>query len=74
VQLVLDELQLIEQHRDQLDHEIADLLSRRQAAVHRVAEVPGLGVDSAHQIIAEREFEKGQEAASRRVMRRIMAT
>jgi transposase len=53
VQLVLDELQLIEQHRDQLDHEIADLLSRHQDAVHRLAEVPGLGVDSAHQIIAE---------------------
>jgi hypothetical protein len=53
VQLMLDELQLIEQHRDQLDHEIADLLSQHLDAVHRLAEVPGLGVDSAHQIIAE---------------------
>jgi transposase len=51
--MALDELQLIEQQMDQLDHEIADLLSQHQAAVQRLAEVPGLGVDSAHQIIAE---------------------
>jgi len=53
VKMALDELQLIEQQMDQLDHEIADLLSQHQAAVQRLAEVPGLGVDSAHQIIAE---------------------
>jgi transposase len=53
VKMALDELQLIEQQMDQLDHEIAGLLSRHQAAVQRLAEVPGLGVDSAHQIIAE---------------------
>jgi transposase len=38
---------------NQLDQEIADLLSHHQDAVQRLAEVPGLGVDSAHQIIAE---------------------
>jgi transposase len=38
---------------DQLDHEIAGLLSQHQTAVQRLAEVPGLGVDSAPQIIAE---------------------
>jgi transposase len=53
VKMALEELQLIEQHMDQLDHEIADLLSQHQTAVQRLAEVPGLGVDSAHQIIAE---------------------
>jgi transposase len=53
VKMALDELQLIEQQMGQLDHEIADLLSQHQAAVQRLAEVPGLGVDSAHQIIAE---------------------
>jgi transposase len=49
----LQELQLIEQQIDQLNHEIAALLSRHQDAVQRLAEVPGLGVDSAQQIIAE---------------------
>ena len=53
VKMALEELQLIEQQMDQLDHEIADLLSQHQTAVQRLAEVPGLGVDSAHQIIAE---------------------
>ena len=38
---------------DQLDKEISGLLNQHQDAVQRVAEVPGLGVDSAHQIIAE---------------------
>ena len=51
--MALEELQLIEGQMDQLDHEIADLLSQHQDAVQRLAEVPGLGVDSAHQIIAE---------------------
>ena len=53
VKMALEELQLIEQQMDQLDHEIADLLSQHQIAVQRLVEVPGLGVDSAHQIIAE---------------------
>src|SRR5919202_642136 len=53
VKMALEELQLIEEQRDQLDHEIADLLSQQQDAVQRLAEVPGLGVDSAYQIIAE---------------------
>ena len=53
VSMALDDLQLIERHMDQLDHEIADLLSQHQDAVKRLAEVPGLGVDSAHQIVAE---------------------
>lgn len=53
VKMALEELQLIERQIEQLDHEIAELLSQHQDAVHRLAEVPGLGVDSAHQIIAE---------------------
>lgn len=53
IKMALEELQLIEQQRDQLDHEIADLLKQHQDAVQRLAEVPGLGVDSAQQIIAE---------------------
>lgn len=32
---------------------MADLLSSHQSSVERLAEVPGLGVDSAQQILAE---------------------
>jgi len=53
VRLVLDNLQLIEQQIGQLDQEMASLLREHQDAVQRLAEVPGLGVDSAQQIIAE---------------------
>ena len=53
VRLALDDLQLIEQHIGQVDQEIASLLREHQDAVQRLAEVPGLGVDSAQQIIAE---------------------
>jgi transposase len=53
VRLALDELQLIEQQIGKLDREIAGLLAEHQDAVQRLAEVPGLGVDSAQQIIAE---------------------
>jgi transposase len=53
VKMALEELQLIEQQIGQLDQEIAGLLRQHQDAVERLAEVPGLGVDSAQQIIAE---------------------
>jgi transposase len=49
----LEELQLIERQIDHLEQEIADLLRPYQNQVERLAEVPGLGVDSAQQIIAE---------------------
>src|SRR5438874_1876383 len=51
--MALEELQLIEEQIGQLDQEMATLLSHHQDAVKRLAEVPGLGVDSAQQIIAE---------------------
>ena len=51
--LALEELRLIEDHLAKLDQEMARLLAQHQAAVQRLAEVPGLGVDSAQQIIAE---------------------
>jgi len=50
---VLEEVQFIEQQRAQLDQEMAMLLKRHQDAVQRLAELPGLGADSAQQIIAE---------------------
>jgi len=51
--LVLDELQLIDAQLVQLETAMARLLSAHQEAVQRLAGVPGLGVDSAQQIIAE---------------------
>ena len=53
IHLALEELRLVESQSAQLDHEMAQLLRAHQAAVQRLAEVPGLGVDSAQQIIAE---------------------
>jgi transposase len=53
VRMALEQLHLIEQQIGQLDQEIAGLLRQHQDAVERLAEVPGLGVDSAQQIIAE---------------------
>jgi transposase len=51
--MMLEELQLIDAHVEALDHELARLLREHQNAVQRLAAVPGLGVDSAQQIIAE---------------------
>jgi transposase len=53
VAMTLDELEVIEGHIRQLDEELAQLLRVHQDAVERLAAVPGLGVDSAQQIIAE---------------------
>src|SRR5215469_8548390 len=53
LKMALADLQLIEQQIGQLDQETASLLREQQDAVERLAEVPGLGVDSAQQIIAE---------------------
>jgi len=53
LKLTLEELRLIEDHLGQLDQQMAELLVQHHNAVQRLAEVPGLGVDSAQQIIAE---------------------
>jgi transposase len=53
LKMALDELQVIETHIEQLDREAMDLLQEHQEVVRRVAEVPGFGVDSAVQMIAE---------------------
>jgi len=53
LKLTLEELRLIEEHLGQLHQQMADLLAAHHEAVRRLAEVPGLGVDSAQQIIAE---------------------
>jgi transposase len=53
LKMALEELRLIDEQIGELDKEMASLLSEHQNAVERLAEVPGLGVDSAQQIIAE---------------------
>src|SRR5215471_15550861 len=58
--LQLQRLQLIDQQIAQLNGLIAQAMKPHQDAVIRLAEVPGLGVDSAQQIIAE----VGVEAAT----------
>jgi transposase len=51
--MTLDELEVLDTHSRQLDETLARLLREHQQAVQRLAAVPGLGVDSAQQIIAE---------------------
>ena len=53
LKMMLEELQFLEQQIGKLDQEMASLLRQHQDAVERLAEVPGLGADSAQQIIAE---------------------
>ena len=51
--LQLERLQLIDTQIAKLNHLIAQAMKPHQEAVMRLAEVPGLGVNSAQQIIAE---------------------
>jgi len=60
LKMALEELQLMDKQIEQLDQQAWKLLARHQDAVQRVAEVPGFGVDSAIQMIAE----VGPEAAA----------
>jgi transposase len=53
LKMMLEELQLIETHIEQLEREALGLLHEHQEVVQRVAEVPGFGVDSSLQMIAE---------------------
>jgi transposase len=53
LKMMLTELRLLEQQMRQLDREMATLLLAHADAVRRLTEIPGLGVDSAQQIIAE---------------------
>jgi transposase len=60
LKMALEELKFIEEQVEQLEKEASKLLTRHQDAVQRVAAVPGFGVDSAIQMIAE----VGPEAAA----------
>jgi transposase len=53
MKMALEEVASIDKRIEQLDQEMADLLRRHEDQVQRLAEVPGLGADSAQQIIAE---------------------
>src|SRR5215470_14496050 len=53
LKMELKQLQFLEQQRHELEQEIAQRLRPHAGAVERLAEVPGLGVESAHQILAE---------------------
>jgi len=53
LKLFLERLDLIDSQMDVMDKNIAQVLREHQDAVVRLGEVPGLGVDSAQQIIAE---------------------
>ena len=60
LQMVLDEWEEMETRIQQWEQEMATLLRGHQDQVQRLAEIPGLGVDSAQQILAE----VGAEAAT----------
>src|SRR5258708_12355984 len=51
--MALEELKLLEEQMEQLEREASHLLQDHQDAIQRVAEVPGFGVESATQMIAE---------------------
>lgn len=53
LKMMLRELSWMERQIRQLEKEMAGLLKQQQDAVKRLAEVPGLGVDSAQQIMTE---------------------
>jgi transposase len=53
IKMALEEVASSDKRIEQLDQEMANLLRAREDQVQRLAEVPGLGVDSAQQIIAE---------------------
>jgi transposase len=53
LKLFMERLELLDRQIESLDQLAAEALRPHEEAVKRVAEIPGLGVDSAQQIIAE---------------------
>jgi transposase len=53
IKLALEELELIETHIEKLEREAMDLMQEHLDVIQRVAEVPGFGLASAVQMIAE---------------------
>jgi transposase len=53
LRMMLEELSSLDKNIATLEKHLAELMEAHQEAVHRLAEVPGLGADSAQQIIAQ---------------------
>ncbi|HYZ84275.1 MAG TPA: IS110 family transposase [Bryobacteraceae bacterium] len=60
LELYLKQVELIDEQEAILEREISRAMQGYQSVVERLADIPGLGLDSAHQIIAE----MGPEAAA----------
>ena len=60
LELYLQQVELIDEQIAVLEREISAAMRPHQATIERLADLPGVGVDSAHQIIAE----MGPEAAT----------
>jgi transposase len=67
LKLALEELALVEAHIEKLEKEAMDLMQEHQDAIQRLAEVPGFGLDSAMQMIAE----VGPQAAAFKVAKAL---
>lgn len=65
LKLFMERLHLLDRQIQSLDQLVAEALKRHEEAVIRVAEVPGFGVDSAQQIIAEMGVEAATFASAR---------
>jgi transposase len=51
--MYLEQVELIDQHLEMVGKELGEALKAHQEAVERLCEMPGLGVDSAQQVIAQ---------------------
>jgi hypothetical protein len=71
LKLTLEELRVIEDHLGQLDQQMADLLAEHHDAVHRLAEVPGLGADSARRLVPRLGHAQAIGALAHRLCRLI---
>ena len=69
LQMELNQLHFLEQQMEQLEREIAQALAKHTEAVERLAAVPGFGVTSSEQVVAEigptaETFSSARELAS----------
>jgi transposase len=53
LRLYLERVEMLDRHRQQLEHSAGQHMRAHQSALSRLARIPGLGLDSAQQILAE---------------------
>ena len=53
LELFLERLDLLERQREELEGLISEAMRDHQAAIARLCELPGMGVEAAHQVLAE---------------------